>query len=262
MDNKITKERVNIHLEYDWIKYIAALALAIFLFALLYTTLAPRLKTHEEIKFLILARVSESSDGSKDGWGQLAADMQVFFNEKAEESGSKELAVKNVGKENMLPEGASFGEWLTTRLLSNFDFVIAPDYFFLYDENKPDTERVAYEGNLAPSVVRFSQWKDENDVPYIDTARFPDALLINSDNECVGLILNGFETIYKLLPDVKNEPEETRYALAVLQSGGNIGALNKTTKREAKKGIDNSVHNQALDALEYFIKRYSGAHAE
>ena len=278
MDNRITKERVNIHLEYDWIKYIALLAVAVLVFALLYTMLAPRLKTYEEIKFLSLTYTATSNDASQDEFKLMRNYMLDEFEKK-----NGDTAIKDVLIESMADGGQGFGEWLTTRLISNFDFVIAPAYFFIYDENKPDEERIAYEGNLASAVVKFKDWQDTDNVPYIDTetdndetargmgfkdaAQMKAALLFNPQNECIGFKLNGFNDkdnphgIDQLFPAIRpldGGEGVTEFAVGVLQSGGNIGYLNSQSKRDKKKGVDTFGHNEALDALKFFIQRYSG----
>ena len=280
MDNRITKERVNIHLEYDWIKYIALLAAAVLLFALLYTTLAPRLKIYEEIKFLSLTvPVSDTSDSMTGG-------MKEFFKLKSDEDGKDEPVVKDVSMDFIAanPNDTTFSQLLSTKLVSNFDFVIAPVSYFI-------------NGELSNAVIKLTDWtyeKDGNKVPCIDKdaddegARalgFKDAAQLNLlwrdavydakgnlavAEGYVGIILNGLENIQKLFTAIK--PLETaeesgdgetaatddRYALGILLQGGNIGAMNSTSKREKRKGIDNSVYNEALDALKYFIKCYSG----
>lgn len=52
MDNKITKERFNNHLEYDWFKYIVFILVAVFLWIFIYSVL-DKLKEHQKLDIFI-----------------------------------------------------------------------------------------------------------------------------------------------------------------------------------------------------------------
>jgi hypothetical protein len=57
MDNKITGERLNNHLEYDWFKYIIFIIVSIFLWFLVYSML-DKIKDHQRIDFFVTVSVS------------------------------------------------------------------------------------------------------------------------------------------------------------------------------------------------------------
>lgn len=57
MDNKITKERLNNHLEYDWFKYIIFILIAIFLWYFIYSML-DKIKDYQKIDFFVMVGVS------------------------------------------------------------------------------------------------------------------------------------------------------------------------------------------------------------
>ncbi|HEY8390639.1 MAG TPA: hypothetical protein VIL26_06810 [Clostridia bacterium] len=52
MDNRITKERFNNHLEYDWFKYIVFILIAVFLWVFIYSTL-DKLKDYQKLDIFI-----------------------------------------------------------------------------------------------------------------------------------------------------------------------------------------------------------------
>lgn len=55
MDNKITKERLNNHLEYDWFKYILFILAAIFLWVFIYSVL-DKAKDYQKLDILLPSR--------------------------------------------------------------------------------------------------------------------------------------------------------------------------------------------------------------
>lgn len=58
MDNKITKQRINDHLEYDWFKYLIFIVAAVVLWVSIYSFL-DKIKDHQQLDFFVTVNVSD-----------------------------------------------------------------------------------------------------------------------------------------------------------------------------------------------------------
>lgn len=56
MDSKITKQRLNDHFSYDWMKYFGLIFAVIFLFSLVFTMTAPRLSKGQQLDIFLIGK--------------------------------------------------------------------------------------------------------------------------------------------------------------------------------------------------------------
>ena len=84
MDIRVTKERLNDHLSYDWWKYIAILVASIFLWSLLFTMTSPRLAPPQKMEmiFVVNGYNYEGAERMRGGLSQyLSQDfVEINFN--------------------------------------------------------------------------------------------------------------------------------------------------------------------------------------
>jgi len=282
MDNKITKDRVSVHLEYDWLKYLAIIVAAIFLWSLIFTMTRPRLKAFEEIKILSFnyaegdlfdkspvfypnstertLLVGTRTDGFFGPSGEFG-EIQKYFIEKTADAESP--VVKGASWESLRPADPNESMVISTRLMAdNYDFLICAAESFAPDE--PET--AGWRG----AIIDFdNEWFDADfsfdnfgrdagfasDDEY-DAAKFYTAG--QNGKEFRGFILNKLKGIDALFPieyepgDPDEEAKSATYVISVLYSGGNIGSLNKYQKK-----YDAHKYNEAYDALKFIVSRYN-----
>ncbi|HEY8423214.1 MAG TPA: hypothetical protein VIL23_00420 [Clostridia bacterium] len=118
MDNKITKERLNNHLEYDWFKYLIFILAAVFLWYFVYSML-DRLKDHERIDIFITVPYSPEKAE------EFRLDLLEYFKDLGD------ATVKDVNFNFNDPNDKSFYAILATSY-SVHDIVIAPEEVFRF----------------------------------------------------------------------------------------------------------------------------------
>jgi hypothetical protein len=275
VDNKITKKRISVHLEYDWLKYLAIVAAAILLWSLVFTMTKPRLKIFEEIKFLCLtegalyplsAGLNGDGQDAKDG---LIPELTEYFADEARRAEQERPIVQNVSWESLNPADPEVQMVITVRLAAdNYDFILAEEAEFLpvkIEEDKPEETDAGYLSAMAD----LSRWGAEDAFSYENfgaAAGFADAdgyeaakfyprtagMAEGERGEAFrGFKLNALPEISRLFPDMA--ASEKTYVICVLRNGGNIGNLN-----EPQKKYDASARNEAYDALGFFLARYNG----
>jgi hypothetical protein len=273
MDNKITKGRIAQHLEYDWLKYLAIIAAAIFAFVLLYTMTKPRAKVFEEIKFLSLT-VSAEAERNDLTAGVLAVDYKLPGRKNYPRIREVNWEEQNLALDPT-QNGYEMQQWLMTRFVADQpDFMIAAAAYFDFDTEAYEATRGTdneYGGTLLHgALARFDgagAWTPKaadgsplafdaaafgfttaQELAYFEEIKYTTSF-VNKDGSLfesfVGFRINKLHNIGLLYPSLSDESD---YIIALAGGGGNVGNLNR---------LDGTAdRDEAYAALKYFIARY------
>ena len=109
MDNKITKKRINDHLEYDWYKYLLILVACIFLFYFVFSQIN-RTRDYEDVNFFI-----SCYDASDNGFSErVKAEMRSDGYKENYQEKYGENVLRTVSFETQNPEDSTYFTMLTT----------------------------------------------------------------------------------------------------------------------------------------------------
>ena len=105
MDNKVTKERLNNHLEYDWFKYVIIIIVAVALFVFVFKQIN---SDRENETLQIYASCYEYRGGD------FAERARVVINADNEQAENGKTTIRSVGIEAQNPQSEEYGTLLQT----------------------------------------------------------------------------------------------------------------------------------------------------
>ena len=114
MDNKITKKRVALHFEYDWLKYVLVLLASILIFYIVYWQINVT-REFEKLDIYFSTYQNNSGTNLSDG-----------FKQKLKEEGDDIIRKVNVSYQN--PNSSSYPMTTTTNSYTS-DVMILPEYY-------------------------------------------------------------------------------------------------------------------------------------
>jgi len=120
MDNKVTKERFNNHLEYDWFKYIAFILVAVFLWIFVYSML-DKLKDYQKLDVFITVPFNDNQ----------AEKFEADFIKYLSDMGDDTVKSVNFIYHDYSKNDTTFGQILQTSF-TTYDLVIADEEAMRY----------------------------------------------------------------------------------------------------------------------------------
>lgn len=259
MDNKVTKKRISVHFEYDWLKYIAILIVSIFVWYFVFMQINVT-RDFEKIEVFFSQYSTEGPDLSTD-----------FINEM---NAAGDDVIRDVNVNYQSPKSAeTYGTLFQANQLTA-DIMILPkkymENFALYfREWAPDPEAfVSNEEGFANYLFtpdegeNFSfDWKewfsDENNL-YVFNAEGDNAERYSQYNGRVcGIRIDNLKGIamdnspfafdYKKINPEDTE-SDTEFYLVICSSATNLGKFSKNPKY--------SGYTHALRYVRWFLNRY------
>lgn len=120
MDNKVTKKRINDHLEYDWYKYLIILVAGIFIFVFAFSQIN-RTRDHEDVRFFVSCYPSRTQNGFADR-AKLDMGTQKYKNYYRSTFGDNIL--RDIDLETQDPLGKEYGTLLQTHGMVSSDVLV------------------------------------------------------------------------------------------------------------------------------------------
>ena len=259
MDNKVTKKRISVHFEYDWLKYIAILIVSIFVWYFVFMQINVT-RDFEKIEVFFSQYSTEGPDLSTD-----------FINEM---NAAGDDVIRDVNVNYQSPKSAeTYGTLFQANQLTA-DIMILPKkymdgfalYFREWAENPEafvsDKGFANYLFTPEPTGENFSfDWKewfsDENNL-YVFQAEGDNAERYSQYNGRVcGIRIDNLKGIAmdnspfafdykKINPDDKES--DTEFYLVICSSATNLGKFSKNPKY--------SGYTHALRYVRWFLNRY------
>ena len=198
MDNKVTKERLNNHLEYDWFKYVIIIIVAVALFVFVFKQIN---SDRENETLQIYASCYEYRGGD------FAERARVVINADNEQAENGKTTIRSVGIEAQNPQSEEYGTLLQTHGDVWDEEVIDACTPYKYDENGqkvPAMELTFWEAEL--NGVSYKRGVRVDNLPNIDLLFGFDPGEIPEDS-----ILNES---YENLPEddkIQYESEQAKY---------------------------------------------------
>lgn len=249
MDNKVTKKRINDHLEYDWFKYILILIVGIVLWVFVYGQIE-RDRDYETIDIFISAYASYENQYVDKTYLAMANAMDSKY-------GQDVIRSLNLNVQN--PLGNEYGTLLMTQGNESSDVLILGDkllqegamrgYIELTDELLNDY--------LLPDVLVGGKQLTIDDLEYIyyeapDGTRTRHGIRVDTFAKMSGTQGAAFETNYKNVEAYKekdfgeNLPDTTFY-LVLNPKSVSLGKFGKKSEPQ---------NAQALFCVQKFIEYY------
>lgn len=242
MDNKVTKKRISVHLEYDWLKYIAILIASIFVWYFVFMQINVT-RDFEKIEVFFSQYSTEGPDLSTDFISELNASgddviREVSVNYQSPRStqtyGTLFQANQMTADIMILPKkymknfALYFREWTD-------EFA---EYLFTPDEG----ENFAFD----PASLEYYTFETE-DAAY--TQYNGRRCGIRIDNlPGIAIENSPFAFDYKKLDPETKEDNDTEFYLVICSSATNLG---KYSKNEKFRG-----YTHALRYVRWFLNRY------
>ncbi|MDE6399107.1 MAG: hypothetical protein K2L51_07280 [Clostridiales bacterium] len=256
MDNKVTKKRINDHLEYDWYKYLFILVACIVLFYFVFSQIN-RTRDYEDVNFFI-----SCYDASENGFSdRVKSEMRSDGYRQNYKSVFGENVLRTISFETQNPLDSTYFTMLTTHGEITSDILIVgksvlentgAGYLELTDELL--TEYLLPKGLKKPDGTVYDLGKDdltyythENEeygvsrrvgIKVSDFARLP---FVTDWHK-----ISSYAEKYKDETDPENLPD-TEFYLVINRSSANIGKFGKKSKDK---------NAQALYCVNRFIAYY------
>lgn len=247
MDNKITKKRINDHLEYDWYKYLIIIIAGIALFVFVFSQIN-RTRDYEDVNFFISCYDYSENDFSNSA--------KTDFNKKeydAKKYGGNYL--REISLELQSPLDGNYGTLLQTHGMITSDVLILGKsylestdglgYVQLTDELLTDY-LLPKELNLNIDDLEYYESKADGKKYGIKVSGFAE---MNGEGRKFGM---NWREISNLNDKYKDQPEDrqpdTEFYLVINPSSVNIGKFGKGKSKDGNA--------QALYLINRFIKYY------
>ena len=239
MDNKVTKKRISVHLEYDWLKYIAILIASIFVWYFVFMQINAT-RDFEKIEVFFSQYSAEGPDLSTDFISELNASgddviRQVSVNYQSPRStqtyGTLFQANQMTADVMILPASYMknfalyFREWAETPA----DFVSGADNFANYLFTPDEGENFGFDWK--------SWFADENNLYVYNTE---DTAYSQYNGRVCGIRIDNLPGVaienapfafdYKKLDPETKEENDTEFYLVICSSATNIGRYSKKEK--------------------------------
>lgn len=245
MDNKVTKKRILLHLEYDWIKYVAAVLLSVFLSYFVFM----QININREFEIInVFFSCYETNDA------RLATDFEEELARKGD------TVIRDVKVAYKDPKIDSYGQLLTAEGFID-DVIILPEkYMFSYA-----MQFVAIEDEVLEACVPENMRDSLEYYVYDEEGRDPDRVVENFVGKRFGIRIDNLPklmgenspfifNIATLYPDMSEEDQanyESVFYIVMNRQSLHVGEHGKK-----KKYYDLT---QSYDFINYFLTKYGTA---
>lgn len=247
MDNKVTKQRVNDHLEYDWIKYIAILVASIVVWVFVFTTINAN-KDWETINFFVTSYSEKENDFPSEAKVKLS---QQFGDEK----------IREISLEIQSPLGKDYSTLLQTHGFISSDILVLTEKQMRGVKFDEDGKEIVGEFDQAyglfHSFLPMTQELKDIIIPKEMNIEFFENTI--DDNflqvENWGIRIDNLSQIDKIfvldqpVEEGKEKPPREKFYMVINRASKNIGTFGKKAKAE---------NIQALQCINIFLSTYNG----
>lgn len=245
MDNRVTKKRILLHLEYDWIKYVAVLLLSIFLTYFVFV----QININREYEIInVFFTCYETNDA------KLATDFEDELARKGD------TVIRDVKVAYKDPSLDSYGQLLMAEGFIDDVIVLPEKYMFSYA-----MQFVPIEDEVLEACVPESMRESLDYFVYDEDGRDPDRVVEGFVGKRFGIRIDNLprlmganspfifdmSTLYPEMTDEEKEDYPSVYYIVVNRQSLHAGEYGKK-----KKYYDLT---QSFDFINYFLTKYGTA---
>ncbi len=243
MDNKITKKRINDHLEYDWYKYLILLIVSVVACYFIFSQIN-RTRDYEDVTLFVSCYEAKNNDFS----GRIMPEMETATYREQYQSTFGENVLREVAIETQDPLGENYGTMFQTHGMVTSDILVIGKTTLANSGRFVDLTDELLTNYLLPEGMEI------DDFEYFEL-ELSSGQKVRTGIKVSNLVHMPFVYDWNKVPSYKekygeleeDKQPDTEFYLVLNPSGVNIGKFGKKAKPQ---------NAQALFCANRFLKYY------